>query len=394
MNGLCRAEKALRHEKTDRTPLFEIFQPCHPIFWDIAGRNIATDMAMMWDAMADGVEWNELLAASIKAQYQIAKFFALDMVRLNGIPSRNYTKPRKIGKNKWFLNDRIYCLNDKTKLVELENPCDMDSSSNKQDEDKTIQQIEEWDGKAECNMDGSVLLLEGVMELARKDGLDLLFMGEVGAGTGVAFYPPFMLMWMLTEEELFSKWLAMRKAGAFYVTRKLIETGCKVIAMGGDVSSDRGPVISPDLYRKFILPVIQEHVNIIHDAGAYAVYTSDGYHGPIIKEMFFDSGVDGYKEVDKAAGMTWEKLIETGISEKVCIVGNIDARHTLCLAGCEDVKKEVIESLTYGLKAKGGHILHASHSVHEDVKTENYYAVVQAYREFFGMEKLAAPLYI
>jgi hypothetical protein len=32
--------------------------------------------------------------------------------------------------------------------------------------------------------------------------------------------------------------------------------------------------------------------------------------------------------------------------------------------------------------------------VHEDVKTENYYAVVQAYREFFGMEKLAEPLYL
>lgn len=40
----------------------------------------------------------------------------------------------------------------------------------------------------------------------------------------------------------------------------------------------------------------------------------------------------------------------------------------------------------YGQQTSDGHILHASHSVHEDVKVENYYAVIDAYRQFFGKE--------
>jgi len=37
---------ALSHRPTERTPLFEIFQPYHPIHWKICGRTVATDMAM------------------------------------------------------------------------------------------------------------------------------------------------------------------------------------------------------------------------------------------------------------------------------------------------------------------------------------------------------------
>ena len=94
------------------------------------------------------------------------------------------------------------------------------------------------------------------------------------------------------------------------------------------------------------------------------------------------------REVDKAAGMTWPRMLEEGVSDRVCIIGNIDARHTLCHGTPSEVRAEVRECLDYGRRAKGGHILHASHSVHEDVKTDNYFAVVNAYREYFEMEPL------
>src|SRR5512137_936144 len=92
------------------------------------------------------------------------------------------------------------------------------------------------------------------------------------------------------------------------------------------------------------------------------------------------------REVDQAAGMTWPRLIEEGVAGRICIIGNLDARHTLCHGTPEQVRAEVIECLRYGQRFTGGHILHASHSVHEDVKVDNYVAAVNAYREFFGMK--------
>jgi uroporphyrinogen-III decarboxylase len=94
--------------------------------------------------------------------------------------------------------------------------------------------------------------------------------------------------------------------------------------------------------------------------------------------------------VDQAAGMTFERLIAEGIDRQVCLIGNIDARHTLCLGTPAAVRQEVLTCLKLGQSSPGGHILHASHSVHEDVKVANYYAAVNAYREYFSLDPLPA----
>ena len=383
-----RVARAFAHQVPDRTPLFEIFSPYHPIYWEICGRTIATDMAMAWDAMAAGVAWEELLETSVRAQYAICKFFGLDMVRLNGIVGPDYPRPLKTGETTWTLGGVGYCLNPQTDLVVLENPAASASYSHRYTEEETRRQVEQWDGSMPEPAGGDDPIIAGVRQLAAADGVEWVYMAEIGAGTGVAFYSPFMLMWMIEAPELFRRWIEMQKLPALAQTQRLIESGSTVVAMGGDVSCDKGPFISPSHYREFILPVILEHVELIHRLGARAVYTSDGNHWPIKDEFFFESDIDGYKEVDKAAGMTWPRLIEEGVAEKVCIIGNLDARHNLCHGTVEEVRSEVLECLEYGRQSPGGHILHASHSVHEDMPVENYYAVIETYREFFDMEKL------
>jgi|ETNmetMinimDraft_15_1059895.scaffolds.fasta_scaffold01895_3 hypothetical protein len=387
MTSRERVSKAFDHRLPDRTPLFEIFQSYHPIHWNICGRNVATDQAMAWDAMADGIAWEELFEANILAQFTISRYFGLDMVRLTGSPGPNYKRPLKTGETTWTLNGTRYHQHPKTKLVVLEKPGEEAAYSHRFTEEQTRKELEEWDGSCPSQGRGDDPTVAGVRKLAEAEGIDWVYMGEVGAGTGAAFYPPFLLMWMIEAPDLFRRYIEKQKLPGLARTRQMIESGCTVIAMGGDVSCDKGPFISPAHYREFILPVIQEHVNLIHDMGAKAVYTSDGNHWPIRDEFFFDSRADGYKEVDNAAGMTWPRLIDEGVAERICIIGNLDARYTLCLGTAEDVRAEVIECLKFGQQTPGGHILHASHSVHEDVKAENYHAVVDAYRDFFGMEK-------
>jgi hypothetical protein len=52
------------------------------------------------------------------------------------------------------------------------------------------------------------------------------------------------------------------------------------------------------------------------------------------------------------------------------------------------VRVEVRACLAWDRRARGGHVLHASHSVHEDVKVTNHRAMVDAYREVFGLAPL------
>jgi len=389
----ARVAQAFAHATPDRTPLSELFSAYHPIHWDICGRTVGTDQAMRWDALADGIAWEELIEADAQASFRINKFFGFDMVRLplNQPPDtlpRDNDRPLKTGPQTWRLHGAEYVFNERRKLIQLAHPGDLDSHSQTVTEEAVRAQIEQWDAKAARKPSVPHPIYRRVRQLAEGEGIDWVYMGEVGAGTGAAFYPPFMLMWMLAEPDLYRRWLAMQKAGAFQRTREAIAQGQTVIAIGGDVSCDKGPFISPALYHEFILPVIREQVQVIHAAGALAVYTSDGNHWPIKEDFFFNSGCDGCLEVDKAAGMTFERLIAEGIDKKVCIIGNVDARHTLCQGTPEAVRQEVIACLKMGQQSPGGHILHTSQSVHDDVKIENYYAMVNAYREYFGMEAL------
>ena len=90
-----RVRRAFAFERPDRTPLFEIFQPYHPIHWPICGRTVATDAALAWDAMADGIAWEELVEATAQAEFQVNRFFGVDMVRLNGAPGRQLPAPEE-----------------------------------------------------------------------------------------------------------------------------------------------------------------------------------------------------------------------------------------------------------------------------------------------------------
>jgi hypothetical protein len=368
-----RVLKAFAHQESDRTPLFEIFCEFHPIYWDIAGRNPATDAVQYWDALAEGIAWEELVELQARAVFAIHKFFEVDIVRAGGNRGRDLPRPEKTGPYSWRQDGLDYVYNEKTHLVQPAVPL---SYTHRQSEDDLRRMIENWEPQpfTPPGEEGHYIL-KRLKEWAAAEGLDWMYMGELGAGTGAAFYPPFMLMWIATEPDLFRRWLQMQMAHAFPLTEHQISLGYEIIAMGGDVSCDKGPVI-------------QEHVQLIQRHGAKAVYTSDGNHYAIKEDFFFNSGIDGYKEVDQAAGMTWPWLIENKVDTRVCILGNTDARYSLCLGTPEQVKREVRESLDYGRQSPGGHILHNSHSVHEDVQVENYYAVIEAYREYFGLEPL------
>ena len=383
-----RVMEAFAHRVPDRTPLFEIFQPGHPIHWDICGRTIATDMAMQWDAYAQAVSPEEMIEAKAEAVFNINRFFGLDMIHFPPDPPASPEELEKTGRCSWRLDGVEYLVDERTKLVVPAEPGALGGYSTRQDEAAVRRQIEQWDGAAGAPPPPAFAVYRKVRRMAQTAGLDWVYMAEIGGGTAAAFFPPFQLMWFLTDPELLRRWTDMQTARVLPLMKHYIDAGCAVVAMGGDVSCDKGPFISPAHYREFILPAIRRQVDFIHSCGALAVYTSDGNHWPIKEDFFYNSGIDGYKEVDRAAGMTFERLIAEGVAGRVCIIGEMDARHLMCHGGVEEVKRRTRRCLDLGRDSGGGHILHLSHSVHEDVRVENYYAMIEAYREYFGLGAL------
>ena len=180
-----RIEAAFTHEVPDRTPLFEIFQSFQPIHWEICGHTVATDERMCWDAMADGIDWSELVEASAQAQFAVCKFFGLDMVRLNGPIARpDYEKPIKTGPKSWKRGGYDYVLNEKTKMVEYANPAQALADSSKISEDDLRAEIEAWDGTAPEPPRETFAVYHRVRELAEREGIDWVYMAEIGAGAG------------------------------------------------------------------------------------------------------------------------------------------------------------------------------------------------------------------
>lgn len=383
-----RVAKAFAHEEPDRTPLFEEFCRFQPVYWDVCGRNPATDAAFYWDALAEGITRAELIELEAQAKFQISKFFGVDVIMASGTPVDEPQRPVKLGEKRWSLNDVEYVYDEHTNLVVKAHFTAADGDSRKGDEAQRRQEIEDWDGSVASASAEQFTLFHRIRALAETDGLDWVYMGGAGPGTGVAFYPPFQLMWFGTEPELLRRWIHMQAAHAHAQTETLVAQGCTIIVTGGDVSCDKGPFCSPRHYHEFILPAIQEHVALIHRLGAQAVYTSDGNHWPIKDDFFFNSNIDGYLEVDWAAGMTFERLIEEGVAQRVCIIGNVDQRHTLCYGTPAQVREHVLQCIELGRQTPGGHILHTSHSIHENVKVENVYAMFNAHREFFGLPRL------
>lgn len=391
-NSAQRVFDAFAHRTPDRTPLFEHFWEWQSIYWDAVGHTPGSDEAMYYDALADGIAWEELTEYRAKALYAVSRMFELDLIHMDMNSGRDgLPKVKKLGKGQWEKDGRRYAWNPVTARVELADATNLDSDQNSQSEELTREQIVKNTGQPPKFDPDTLRIINLIREWSKRDGLDWVMMGEVGCGTAVAQYPTWMLMWMMDEPETYWKWQQIQAARGMLKTRKVIEAGCQVVALGGDCSFDGGPMISPGQYREFILPTIRKQVDLIHSLGAKAVYTSDGNHWPIKQEYFFDSGIDGCKETDRAAGMTMQRLVEEGVKDRVTIIGNVDARHVLCRGTREQTRQETLQCLEWGRKTPGGHILGTSHSVHEGVKNENYYEMIAAYREYFGLGPFSHP---
>jgi len=194
---------------------------------------------------------------------------------------------------------------------------------------------------------------------------------------------------MLLAPDAAHEHFALATRRTMLLVERYIELGIDQIGVGGDFAGNR-PLISPDAYREFIVPEVRTLSHRIHAAGRVAVNASDGNLWSVIDDFLVGCDADGYLEIDLHAGMYLRRL-KAAYGGRIAFYGNMDCGNTLSFASPEQVRRATIDCLQAGL-GDGGHVFCASNAITASVPLENYLAMINAYREFFGLQRIEGSI--
>ncbi len=146
----------------------------------------------------------------------------------------------------------------------------------------------------------------------------------------------------------------------------LCEAGVDVITDGDDVGMQKGMMLSPQMWRRFLKPKYAELIDLCHRNGVFFFFHSDGWIEPIIPDLI-EIGVDILNPIQPEC-MDPAKLKEL-YGDKLCFDGTIGVQSTLPFGSSEDVAREVKERIS--TLGPTGLILGPTHAMQPDVPVEN-----------------------
>jgi len=188
-----------------------------------------------------------------------------------------------------------------------------------------------------------------------------------------------LLMNLLIEPEFAHALLDRVVEINIHIIRNAIRIGADAIVLGDDYADNSGPMMSPQVFREFILPRLKKVVHAIHEEGALVVKHSDGNIWKILDDIV-ETGADGLNPIEPCAGMDIVE-VKRQYGKRICLLGNIDCGHLLSSGTVQEVREAVRECIEVAAPG-GGFILSSSNSIHSSVRPENYLAMIQAAKEF------------
>jgi len=182
-------------------------------------------------------------------------------------------------------------------------------------------------------------------------------MGEVALLTGFLENPELVQMII---DHLADLWASM-----YDLVLPQVDVDC--IHIWEDMSYKNGPLISPDLFREFMVPAYRQITEVARSHGVDVVLVdTDGDCSQLIP-LFLEGGVTGIYPFEVQSGMDVRRVREAFPSLQ--ILGGIDKRE---LAGDPDRIDAELERRLPGVVSQGGYIPMGDHQIPPDVSWENY----------------------
>jgi uroporphyrinogen decarboxylase len=146
-----------------------------------------------------------------------------------------------------------------------------------------------------------------------------------------------------------------------------------------------GPLISPAMFKKFMLPRYKQITDFLHSKGIDILHVdSDGNINELIPIWFEECGVNFPWPLEVAAGVDAVALRKK-YGKDLILAANIDKR--VFSKGKEAIREEVMSKVPFLLKT-GGYFPGLDHIVPPDISLENFRYYINLLREIGGMEKL------
>jgi len=140
-----------------------------------------------------------------------------------------------------------------------------------------------------------------------------------------------------------------------------------IIGFGEDIAFKNGPLISPDMFEKFILPRYKKVMDFAHSKGIFLTwYDSDGDLRQLIP-YYLRVGINCFSPCEVAAGMSCPELRKK-FGKELKMLGGIDKREITKGKTAIDNELERNKKLIY----EGGYIPGIDHSISSDISFENY----------------------
>jgi len=183
---------------------------------------------------------------------------------------------------------------------------------------------------------------------------------------------------LLRRPDLVARYLDVQVEQAARNVEFLVPFGFRYFFGGLDFASHEGPMYSPRLFRELVLPRLQRVSDLCHRHGVYHLFASDGNLWPVADDLFGRSGVDGFYEIDRRAGMDLRQLRER--FPHLTLIGNVSS-HTVHLGTKDEVVEQALSCLEEAKRSRGI-IVGASNYFVPGTPVENVIALLETIQQF------------
>ena len=168
------------------------------------------------------------------------------------------------------------------------------------------------------------------------------------------------------------------------VSRRIFEAAADAIDIffiGNDFGSQRGPLLSEAMFRRFMLPHLRRLVELGHGFGLKVMMHCCGGYFELIPAMI-EIALDGLHAVQPCCRGMDLATLKSRFGSRILFNGAIDSHHVLIDGRPEFVRRKTREVLDV-MKPGGGYVAGASHdTILQETPVENVLAMFDAIREF------------